>query len=138
MTAIPLPDPGDPLSGPHWRAGAEGRLAMQRCDACSHVRWPAANSCPECLTHGSTWTTLSGRGTIWSFAVYETALHPAFAQLCPYAVALIRLDEGPMVHGRILDPPDKLACGQAVLAEFETVAENVGIARYRLVPADGA
>ena len=76
MTTLPLPDMSDPLVAPHWQAAARGEMAMQRCADCGHVRWPAARSCPECLADGGEWMVLSGRGTIWSFATYETPLHP--------------------------------------------------------------
>ena len=134
MSTLPLPDMSDPLVAPHWQAAAQGQMAMQRCDECGHVRWPAARSCPECLAEGGEWTQLSGRGTIWSYAVYETPLHPEFAELCPYAVALVQLAEGPMIAGRMLDPPAALDCGLAVVAVFESLAEGIGIARFRLVP----
>ena len=100
MNAIPLPNPHDPLTAPHWRAAREGRIAMQRCPSCGYIRWPAANSCPECLAEGGEWTALSGKGTIWSFAVYEKPLDPAFAELCPYAVALVRLDDATLLQER--------------------------------------
>ena len=138
MTTLPLPDMSDPLVAPHWQAAARGEMAMQRCADCGHVRWPAARSCPECLADGGDWMVLSGRGTIWSFATYETPLHPEFAALCPYAVALVRLAEGPMIAGRLLDPPEALACGLPVMAVFEILAEDIGIARFRLAPRDGA
>lgn len=138
MTALPLPDMSDPLASPHWQALSQGRFAMQRCGTCGHLRWPAALSCPECLTEGGEWSTLSGRGTIWSYAVYESPLHPEFAGLCPYAVALVQLEEGPMIHGRLLDPPEALDCGLPVVAVFEQLADGIGIARFRLVPSHGS
>ena len=134
MTSLSLPDMSDPLVAPHWQAAGQGQMAMQRCGHCGYVRWPAALSCPECLAEGGEWTVLSGHGTIWSFATYETPLHPEFAALCPYAVALVQLDEGPMLAGRMLDPPKKLACGLPVVAVFERLAEGISIARFGLVP----
>lgn len=132
----PLPDLDDPLTAPHWAAARAGRLAMQRCAACGYLRWPAARACPECLADGGEWTTLSGAGAIWSYAVYPVALHPAFEGQCPYAVALVRLDEGPMIHGRIEGDPAGLACDQRVTAIFPEVAPGVRIPRFRPEPAD--
>ena len=136
MTA-PLPDLTDPLTAPHWAEAAEGRLAMQRCDACGYVRWPAARACPDCLADGGTWATLSGLGRIWSYAVYRTTLHPALAGECPYAVALVQLEEGPMLHARIDGSPDTLGCDQPVFAVFHQAAPGVGIPRFRRRAGDG-
>lgn len=135
MTPLPaslLPDISDPLTAPHWAAALEGRLAMQRCDACGYVRWPAARTCPECLTDGGSWATLSGHGTIWSYAVYPEPLHPAFAGQTPYAVGLVRLDEGPMIYGRLEDDPAIFACDQKVVATFAELAPGVTVPRFRL------
>jgi uncharacterized OB-fold protein len=127
----PLPTMDDPLTAPHWAAAAQGRLAMQRCGDCGYVRWPAARACPECLSETGDWVRLSGRGQIWSFAVYPHALHPAFEGECPYAVALVRLDEGPMIYGRIEGDCDALHCEQRVAAVFPEVAPGVCIPRFR-------
>ena len=136
LPAALLPITNDPISAPHWAAAHEGRLAMQRCDTCSYVRWPAARVCPECLADGGTWATLSGRGTIWSYAVYVEPLHPAFAGQTPYAVGLIQLDEGPMLYGRLENDPATLACDQRVVATFIELAPGVNIPRFRLEPTD--
>ncbi|MDG2004037.1 MAG: OB-fold domain-containing protein [Novosphingobium sp.] len=133
MTDIPLPNISDPLTAPHWEAAREGRMAMQTCSQCDYVRWPAAIACPECLNEGGVWTPLSGRGTIWSLAVYEQALHPAFEKWCPYSVALVRLEEGPMIYARMLDPPSVLACEQAVEAVFEEITEEFTVVTFRVV-----
>ena len=136
MSTIPLPNPNDPLTAPHWQAARMGQIAMQHCPACGYVRWPAALACPECLHQGGEWRPLSGKGRIWSFAVYEKPLLPEFAPLCPYAVALVRLDEGPMIYARMLDPPALLACEARVVAVHEAVTGEVSLARFRLETTD--
>lgn len=131
-TPRPLPDTSDPLARPYWAAMRQGRLEMQKCAACGYVRWPAARACPECLTVGGDWTALSGEGEIWSYATYEQPMHPAFADDCPYAVGLVRLAEGPMLYGRLLDPPDKLSCGRPVRAEFVALSDEITVVQFRL------
>lgn len=132
MTALPLPDIHDPIMAPHWAAAADQRLAMQRCRACAYIRWPAARLCPECLADGGDWTTLSGKGRIWSYAVYDRPLHPAFEGQTPYAVALVALDEGPMIYGRLTDAPDRLGCDRVVRAVFAELAPGVWVPRFEL------
>lgn len=132
MTTIPLPDTSDPLTAPHWQAARDGRLAMQKCGQCGYVRWPAAIFCPECLAGGGQWTLLSGRGKVWSLAVYEQALHPALESWCPYAVALVRLEEGPMIYARMLDPPGALTCEQPVEAVFDDISVGFSVVTFRM------
>jgi uncharacterized OB-fold protein len=117
---------------PHWAAAREARLSMQQCASCGYVRWPAAVSCPDCLAEGGTWTILSGRGTIWSFAVYEQPLHPAFEEDCPYAVGLVELEEGPVMYARLTGTPDSLACGMPVAACFFELSPGTYVVRFRL------
>jgi uncharacterized protein len=129
---VPLPDTRDPVVAPHWAAAREGRLSMQQCASCGYVRWPAAISCPDCLAEGGGWVTLSGRGTIWSLAIYEQPLHRAFEGECPYAVGLIELEEGPVMYARLTDQPDVLACGVPVTARFVELAPGTTVVRFGL------
>ena len=85
---------------------------------------------------GGEWMPLSGRGELWSYAVYHRALHPAFEGATPYAVGLIRLEEGPMLHGRLQDPPSVLACGMRVEAVFVELAPDVNVPQFRLIRDD--
>ena len=45
-----------------------------------------------------TWTTVSGRGAIWSFVVPHPPLLPQFAELAPYNVVLVALVEDPTIR----------------------------------------
>jgi uncharacterized OB-fold protein len=94
------------------RRGAEGDLVFQRCSACGYLRYPPAPLCPECLSPDSAWETDPGTGRIWSFCVYHRAYTPAFADLVPYAVALVELDSGPTIVTNVLgQPPDQVRIG---------------------------
>jgi hypothetical protein len=103
MTVRPMPDVDDPVAGPHWRAAADGRLEVQHCPGCDELRWPPAPICPGCLATGGTWTPLSGRGRLWSVAVYRRAFHPGLRDDVPYRVALVELAEGPRLVARVAD-----------------------------------
>jgi len=61
--------------------------------------------------------SVSGQGTIWSFAVYHRAYDDAFADALPYVVALVELDEGPRLIGAVIDTPNaEVAIGRQVKA----------------------
>ena len=126
MTERPLPDVEHPLYAPFWAAAADERLALQQCEQCGYVRWPPEPLCPECLAEGGRWTDMPRTGTVWSVAVYEHAYHPAFREELPYTCALVELDAGPMLIGRLLDvPPGVDEVGLRVTAVFPTVAEGI-------------
>jgi uncharacterized OB-fold protein len=131
--AGPLPDTTDPLTGPHWAAAREGRLAAQRCARCGALRWQPAPICPECLQPGGDWVDLAGTGTIWSFAVYHRAMGPAFREAVPYTVAMVELDEGPRMVGMLTDAADDgsdVTIGQRVRASYEPVTDDVTLVRW--------
>jgi uncharacterized OB-fold protein len=65
------------------------------------------------------WEPLSGKGAVWSVAVYEHAYHPAFRDELPYVCALVELDEGPRLVSRLVDAdPDSVTPGLRVEAVF--------------------
>ena len=47
----------------------------------------------------------SGKGTVWSFTIISSAKHApeGFEYLVPYAVAWVRLEEGPLVTAMLTD-----------------------------------
>ena len=136
----PLPDLNDPITGPHWRAALRGRLELPACADCGFVNWPPATWCPRCLSQAVEWRAVSGRARLWSWAVYETALHPAFASEVPYIVAGVELDEGPYLTTNILGAdPGALVVGAALTVVFREVADGVVLPCFRLDdrPRDG-
>ena len=80
---------------PFFDGARRGELMLQRCSDCRAYRFPARDRCAACLSLDSTWERASGRGEIWSFTIMHQIYHPAFADEAPYAVVVVRLDEGP-------------------------------------------
>ena len=96
-STFPLPDTDDPLTAPFFAAAARDELTIPWCAACSAYVWyPEAH----CATCGATleWRSVSGRGTLFSWAVVERVFLPAFADRVPYITALIALEEDPRVR----------------------------------------
>jgi uncharacterized OB-fold protein len=83
---------------PFWIAARAGELRMQACAACGRLRFPPRPMCPWCGSVESTWQLVSGRGTIWSYAVPHPPLLPAYAAVAPYNVIVVTLDEDPTLR----------------------------------------
>ncbi len=98
-----------------WRLQQQRyRLVGERCDRCGAVLFPPRDVCPECEAPAKTPFTFSGRGEIYS---YSTVYHPpaGFQDSAPYAVALVRLEEGPLVAAQLTDVEAKeVAIGMPV------------------------
>jgi uncharacterized protein len=110
------------LDEPFWTGLADSRIVLQHCGVCGYVRWPSAEICPECLSSMMHWRQLTGRGVVWSHAVYHRALQPHMADRVPYVVAMVRLLEGPMFVGQVVNPEAGCTIDREV--EFETLLIN--------------
>ncbi|QRP42832.1 Zn-ribbon domain-containing OB-fold protein [Amycolatopsis sp. FDAARGOS 1241] len=120
-----------PLVEPFFRAAGQGRLVVQRCDSCEALRWPPLSGCPECRGRDTTWAEVSPTGTIWSFVVYHRAFSASLKDQVPYTVAMVQLDEGPYLVGRLVDGEKPPRVGDRVRAEF-LEAGGVATVRWRL------
>ena len=121
-----------PELAPYFAAAAQGRLVVQRCSECGLRRFPPRELCSGCLSTSSTWTEVSGRGEVYSFNVMHQIYHPAFAAEVPYAVVVVKLEEGPKLTSSVVDcPPGELRIGMPVEVVFERVAPEVALPKFR-------
>jgi len=68
------------------------------------------------------WIDLSGAGKVWGYAIYHHVFDPAFATEVPYNVAMIELEEGPLLASNVIGiAHDALHTGLNVKAVFESV-----------------
>jgi uncharacterized OB-fold protein len=82
----------------------EGRLVVQRCEACGALAVPPKAVCPSCESVRWARATLDGDGEITSYTVIRVP--PAqFAAEAPYVVAVARMAEGVSLLGRLTGTP---------------------------------
>lgn len=112
-----------PPTGDLWsRHYADGLRAhsvlLQHCTDCGRVRFPAGPSCPSCWSERFEWKPHTGCGTVLSFVWYMKSQHPRFTEV-PYNVAMVRLDDGPVLVSNILGVSiDDLKVGRRIEATF--------------------
>ncbi len=115
----PVSEP-DALTEPFFAAGAEGRLLLATCDGCGEMRLPTSPACPSCLGEGYEWNEVSGRGTVYTFAIMHQRYHAAWEPDLPYNIALVELDEGPRMPANIIGVNnDEIAVGMPVEVVWE-------------------
>src|SRR3990172_567329 len=91
----------------HWRLRKQRyALVGEVCDQCEAKLFPPRDICPECGEEAKTLYTFSGNGEVYSYTtVYEA---PAgFEEAAPYTLAMVRLEEGPLVTAQLTDLEDK-------------------------------
>jgi hypothetical protein len=87
----------------HWRLRKQ-RYGMvgEVCDHCDAKLFPPRDICPDCGEEAKTLYTFSGKGEVYSYTTVFEA--PAgFEETSPYTVAMVRLDEGPLVTAQLTD-----------------------------------
>ncbi len=117
----PLPQP-DALTAPFWGACGQDRLEVSACADCGHRFLPPGPCCTRCWSPRLAPAEVSGRGRVFSFAVYRRTYHPGMP--APYVVALVELDEGPRLISNIVGcAPEGVAIDMPVELRFERAGE---------------
>jgi len=87
----------------HWRLKTQ-RYALigEECPDCKSKLFPPRDVCPECGSPAHAPFVFSGRGEVYSFStVYQAPA--SHEEQAPYTVAMIRLEEGPLVTAQLTD-----------------------------------
>lgn len=90
----------------HWRLRKQRYgLVGEVCPHCDTKIFPPRDVCPECQQEAKTLYQFSGRGQVYS---YTTVYDPpaGFEENSPYTVALVKLEEGPLVTAQLTDLGD--------------------------------
>lgn len=77
-----------------WQSCREGALRIQACDDCGRWQFYPRYLCRHCGSRRVEWRQASGAATVESFSVVHRA-EGFFADLTPYVVAMVALEEGP-------------------------------------------
>jgi len=129
--AKPLPQV-TPEMKPFWDAARRHELVVQRCTGCGTHRFPARDICSRCLSRDAAWIPVSGRGSVFSWAIMHQVYHPGFAAEVPYAVVVIELDEGARLVSNLVDcAPADIRAGMPVEVVFDDVAPDVSLPKFR-------
>jgi hypothetical protein len=98
----------------NWRLKAQRyTLTGEKCPNCGHFIFPPRDVCPECALEARTLFQFSGKGEVYSFTTIQDA--PAgFEEQAPYVLAIIKLDEGPMITAQLTDLDGPVEIGMRV------------------------
>jgi uncharacterized OB-fold protein len=133
---FPLPDVNNPFVAPFYDAAARGELAVTRCAACDRYVWYPTEACDAC-GGALEWVPVSGRGSLFSWAVVHRAFLPAFADKVPFVTALVALAEDPAVRivTNVVDAaPESLRADLALEVTFRPLAFSTVPGREVIVP----
>jgi len=87
----------DTCTEPFWQAAKEHRLTACQCADCGHFRMPPRPYCPECQSKNINWPTLSGEGTVYSFAICHQSPYPDLEHFT-YVPVVVEMADAPGVR----------------------------------------
>jgi uncharacterized OB-fold protein len=91
----------------HWRLRKQRYgLVGEVCPHCESKIFPPRDVCPDCGKEAKTSFQFSGRGEVYSYTTVYNAPE-GFEDQAPYTVALVKLEEGPMVTAQLTDLGDE-------------------------------
>jgi len=126
----PLPKP-TPETRHFWEGTRLNELRLQRCDGCAHVYFPPRPFCPQCASQAVTIFAASGRAILDSYVISHRP-HPAFKP--PYAIALVRLEEGPRMMTNVVgceQTPEALVLDMPLEVTFEVQSDDITLPLFR-------
>lgn len=87
----------------HWRLQSQ-RYSMvgEVCNTCGTKLFPPRDVCPECSKPAYEPFAFSGKGEVYSYSTIFQA-PTGYEEFVPYTVALVKLDEGPLVAAQLTD-----------------------------------
>ena len=87
----------------HWRLKKQRYALMgEVCPHCDAKIFPPRDVCPECHHEAKEPFAFSGKGEIYSYTtIYEAP--SGYDSNAPYTVAIVKLNEGPMVTAQLTD-----------------------------------
>jgi hypothetical protein len=90
----------------HWRIRQQRYgLVGEVCPHCQVKIFPPRDICPDCGKEAKDIYQFSGKGEVYSFTtIYEPP--SGFEENVPYIVALVKLEEGPLVTAQLTDLGD--------------------------------
>ncbi|HJH29727.1 MAG TPA: Zn-ribbon domain-containing OB-fold protein [Methanosarcinaceae archaeon] len=99
-------------------------LIGTHCKECDEYYYPPRNLCPTCRRDGELESyKFNGEGEIVTYTIIHTAAE-GFEHQTPYALAIIKLDEGPRLTSQIIGKPEEMKIGMRVKSVFRKLGQD--------------
>ncbi len=126
------------LTRPFWEAANDGRLAIQRCQACGYYNHPPKPLCDRCQSGDLKFEDVGGDGTVGSFTVMHRKSIAGFHDSVPYVTALVELDEQKHLL-LVTNLPGVNAAGvkigMRVRVSFQRLSDEIALPQFMAAPS---
>ena len=129
--ARPLPELRN-AGAEYWRAASKGTLTVPVCRACGQTFWHPRPCCPHCGSEDVNWRRSRGKGVIHTFTVVRQSSDAFFKSKVPYVVAMVLLDDGPMLMSNLVEcDVDAVKIGMRVAVIFEPATDDISVPIFK-------
>ncbi len=117
----------------YWQGCKQHELWMRACPECGPYFYPR-DLCPQCGRRDVEWRQMSGRGTLYTYAIVHRAPMPGFRGDVPFITAIVELEEGPRMMTNLIgiEPdPERIKVGMPVEVSFEDITDEISLPKFR-------
>jgi len=102
----------------------QGKLMAGKCRNCGKIHLPPRPLCDDCFQQEFEWLKIAGKGKLLTYTVIHVAPQQ-FQHLAPYAVGIIRLENGLRLPGMITaKQQEQLSIGMDLIVDFITCTND--------------
>ena len=102
-----------------YRFAGQEKLMAAKCKTCQTLLLPPKPMCTNCLSSNLEWVELKKKGTLVTFTVIYIP-PKQFESMAPYAVGILKLEDGPKLLGMILGiETQKIKAGMELVIDFD-------------------
>ena len=117
---------------PFWDSCRRGQLVIQFCEGSGEYQWYPRGISADSWDENVRWVQSSGRGTVWTYTITYQNRTPGFAEMVPYVLALVELEEGVRMFTNIVDcNPRDVHIGMAVEVTFQIATPQITIPYFK-------
>lgn len=99
---------------------SERRLMGTKCLKCGGIMCPPRAICRKCLFDKFEWVEFKGRGKLLTYTIIHFP-PTQFQALAPYAVGIVKLEEGPQLSTMIRNVKvEEIQIGMSLQVDYET------------------
>lgn len=99
---------------------SERKLMAAKCKKCGTMLLPPRPMCTKCFSSDMEWVELKNKGRLLTYTVIHVS-PKQFESLIPYAVGIVKLEDGLKLPGMIQDiEPEKISVGMDLKVYFDT------------------
>ncbi len=121
------------IDKPFWEAARRHELVAYQCLNCG-TYYSQVTDCLTCDNPKMDWVRVSGKGQVYTFAVYHQVYHSGWKDDVPYNVTWVKLDEGPLLMSNIVDCRNEdIYVEMPLQVVFDDVTDEVTLPKFKPV-----